>query len=89
MEGNMVSAAKWFGISLIISSVILVVGFNMTMNKVSRKITAGLMAAGSNARPHVPHVSVPSQLRVNLSPGGSFNVNLGNKDNAEFDIRQK
>ena len=32
MDGNVVSAAKWFGFSMIVSSVILVVGISMAMN---------------------------------------------------------
>lgn len=87
MEGNVVSAAKWFGFSLIISSVILVVGISAAMNKSSRRIGSALVSAGGNAR---SHISVPSNLTLRIQPsGGVFNLDLGNRESAAFDIHQK
>lgn len=86
MEGNVVSAAKWFGFSLIISSVILVVGLSMAMNRSSRRISSALTTAGSNAG---NRVSFPSKLWLDLTPNGQFNVNLGNRDSAAFDVHQR
>ncbi len=86
MEGNVVSAAKWFGFSLIISSIILVIGISMAMNQSSRRIGSALTTAGASAG---NRVSFPSKLWLDLKPSGQFNVNLGNRDNAAFDIHQK
>ena len=87
MDGNVVSAAKWFGFSLIISSVILVVGISLAMNKSSRRMSSALTNAGSNAR---SHVSVPGNLKLTVVPGGGrFNLDLGNRDSGAFDIHQK
>lgn len=87
MEGNVVSAAKWFGFSLIISSVILVIGISIAMNKSSRRISSALIDAGGLAR---PSVSVPSNLKLTVQPGGGvFNLDLGNRDSGAFGIQQK
>ena len=87
MEGNVVSAAKWFGCSLILSCVILVVGISMAMNKSSLRISSALTRAGGQAR---SHISVPSNLNLTVKPsGGRFNLDLGNRDSGAFDIQQK
>ncbi|MHC5145500.1 MAG: hypothetical protein ACYSOK_00150 [Planctomycetota bacterium] len=87
MEGNVVSAAKWFGFSLIISSVILVVGISMAMNRSSRRISSAIIQGGGLAG---SHISIPSNLNLTLRPGGgAFNLDLGNRDSAAFDVHQR
>jgi len=72
MEGNVVSAAKWFGFSLIISSIILVVGLSMAVDRSSRRISSGLASVGSNNA--IPNIKIPSKVGIELYPQGALRV---------------
>ena len=50
MDRNIVSAARWLGASLVLSSLILAVGLHLTLSANATKVRTSLEKAGSNAR---------------------------------------
>lgn len=54
MERNIVSAAKWLGASMVLSSIVLAVGFHLSLSAnaeyVALKMSRSVEKAGSNAR---------------------------------------
>ena len=86
MEGNVVSAAKSLGICLIVSSLILVLGIYISMNKCSKRMASSIGSAGHGSG---SRVQFPNQIEVRLLPhSGSFNVNL-NPNNSPLNIELK
>ncbi len=75
MEGDIVKAAKVFGICIIIASLVLVAGLHISAASNCERLSSALKVAGSNARSHAD-LSVPSTLNLNLRSSGPFQVDL-------------
>lgn len=73
MDGNVVTAARWFGISLIVSSVVLAVGLFTTADHCSKRMSSAIRDAGSNSR---PHIAIPGRIELNHRTNGMLNVDL-------------
>lgn len=74
MDGNIVSAAKWFGGCLIVSALILVIGFSSVMKRSVQRLGSSLENAGRNSR---SNSSVPSSITLRHSvSGGPLGIDL-------------
>ena len=73
MDGNVVSAAKWFGGCLIVSALILVIGFSSVMKKSVHRLGSSMENAASRSR---SSVSFPNNLTLNLRSSGPFGIDL-------------
>lgn len=75
MDGNIESAAKKFGIFLIVATVILVLGLNRALTRSSERLGSAVIGAGSEARPAVP-AAFPPKLWLELNSAGPFQIDL-------------
>ena len=79
MDGNVVSAAKWFGLCLVISTLIGVIGLSIILDTNVRRLGSDITNAGlaSKARVSFPssitlrHSVSGGPVGVDLSPNGS------------------
>ncbi|MHC4551798.1 MAG: hypothetical protein ACYSUT_03385 [Planctomycetota bacterium] len=86
MNSDIVSAAKWFGFCLIVSSLVLVIGFFIIGDRCSRRMSSAIINAGGS-RPvvHIPSSFVITHkptgtMKVDLSPNNeSININVGSE----------
>ncbi len=80
MQGDIVKAAKWFGLCLVISTLIGVIGLNITLEKSARRLGTSIQNAGSNVRRS--SVSFPSHIYLHHSAyGGPLKVDLSPNSN--------
>ncbi len=74
MQGDIVKAAKWFGLCLVISTLIGVIGLNFILDKNVRRLGTDIKNAGSLSR---TNVSIPSSISLRHSvSGGPVQVDL-------------
>ena len=74
MQGDIVKAAKWFGLCLVISTLIGVIGLNIILDKNVRRLGSDIRTAGSASR---TNVSIPSSISLRHSvSGGPVQVDL-------------
>ncbi len=79
MQGDIVKAAKWFGLCLVISTLIGVIGLNIILDKNVRRLGSDIRSAGSASR---THVSFPNSISLRHSvSGGPLGVNLSPNSN--------
>jgi hypothetical protein len=74
MDRNIVSAARWLGASLVLSSLILAVGLHLTLSANATKVRTSLEKAGSNAR--TTGVGVVLQPATQFQQATPFRVTL-------------
>jgi hypothetical protein len=74
MDGNIETAAKKFGVYLIVATVVFIIGLNMTLTANTKRLGRNIERAGTNARSGV--VSFPPSLKLHLFPQGIFQVDL-------------
>jgi hypothetical protein len=74
MQGDIVKAAKWFGLSIIVSTIILVVGLHITLDKNVRRLGSDIVSAGTNAKP--PYAPFPNTITLRHSSAGPFQLDL-------------
>ena len=65
MQGDIVKAAKWFGLCLIISTLISVIGLNIILNKNVRRLGSDIRNSGRT------NVSFPSSISLRHSVEGN------------------
>lgn len=84
MNGNIVSAARWFGFCLIVSSVVLVVGLFVVADHCSKRMSSAIRDAG---RASNPVVRVPSSFSISHRFNGGLDVDLSpNNKSINLDI---
>jgi hypothetical protein len=79
MQGDIVKAAKWFGLCLVISTLIGVIGLNIILDKNVRRLGSDIKSAGSASRSNVSfpghfylhHSAYGGPLKVDLSPNSN------------------
>jgi hypothetical protein len=82
MDGNIETAAKRFGVFLIVATIIFVVGLHMTLKANSGRLGRSIEQAGRNVRPG----SNPGSLALHVLPQGTFRVDLGQNGGKELRI---
>jgi hypothetical protein len=80
MQGDIVKAAKWFGLCLVASTLILVIGLWVIVNKSTRQLGKDMITAGSSAR--AAYAPFPNTITLHHSSSGPFQLDLSpnNKD---------
>jgi hypothetical protein len=65
MQGNIETAAKWFGLSLLLTSAILVGGIHFVVTDAVRKLAEAMVQAGRASQPPAQQeVRIPNKLTV-------------------------
>ncbi|MBE0537150.1 MAG: hypothetical protein IH624_15925 [Phycisphaerae bacterium] len=80
MQGDIVKAAKWFGLSIVVSTLIFVIGLGVIVNKNTRQLGSDLRTAGSNAKPW--NISIPNNLTLRHSTSGPIQLDLAPNNKA-------
>jgi hypothetical protein len=75
MDGNIETAAKKFGVFLIVATIIFVIGLHMTLKANMGRLGRNVEEAGRNARPAAR--GYPNNFSLKLFPQGTFRVDLG------------
>ncbi len=73
MQGDIVKAAKWFGLSLVVSTLILVLGLGRILDRNTRQLGSDLISA-SRAQPSLARI--PDSITLRHTPAGPFQLDL-------------
>ncbi len=71
MDQHLVTAAKWFGGSLIVSSIISIFGLYVIVDRSTQQLSKAIVHAGSAAQPHpggafvgTLQIQTPEQIKI-------------------------
>ena len=84
MDGNIETAAKKFGVYLIVSTVIFIIGLHFSLNANTTQLGRHIQRAGVESRSNIG--GFPSSLKLNLYPKSPFRDDLIQSDNRDLRI---